>query len=138
MTTTDVFEDALKRVRQLSANASIEQEVVESLMQPKALLKASLPVRMDDGSTRYFTGYRCRYNDVLGPTKGGVRYHPQVSQAEVQALALWMTIKCALLGLPFGGSKGGAPMCGRWPILLVLMSIFPHPMCTPMPASWAG
>tara|TARA_R110002167_G_scaffold46366_1_gene138475 strand:+ start:6915 stop:8210 length:1296 start_codon:yes stop_codon:yes gene_type:complete len=107
MTTTDVFEDALKRVRQLSANASIEQEVVESLMQPKALLKASLPVRMDDGSTRYFTGYRCRYNDILGPTKGGVRYHPQVSQAEVQALALWMTIKCALLGLPFGGSKGG-------------------------------
>ncbi len=107
MTTTNVYEDALKRVRQLGDSAAIDAEVVESLMQPKALLKASLPVRMDDGSTQYFTGYRCRYNDVLGPTKGGIRYHPQVSQAEVQALALWMTIKCALLGLPYGGAKGG-------------------------------
>ena len=107
MTTADVFEDALKRVRQLGDNADIDVQVVESLMQPKALLKASLPVRMDDGSTRYFIGYRCRYNDVLGPTKGGIRYHPQVSQSEVQALALWMTIKCALLGLPYGGAKGG-------------------------------
>ncbi len=107
MTTPDVFDDALKRLRQLSDTAGIEAEVVESLMRPKALLKAALPVRMDDGSTRYFTGYRCRYNDVLGPTKGGIRYHPQVSQSEVQALALWMTIKCALLGLPFGGGKGG-------------------------------
>lgn len=104
---TDLFDDALKRVRQLSDSAGIDPEVVESLMQPKAMMKAALPVRMDDGSTRYFTGYRCRFNDVLGPTKGGIRYHPQVSQAEVQALALWMTIKCSLLGLPFGGGKGG-------------------------------
>ncbi|MEH6651375.1 MAG: Glu/Leu/Phe/Val dehydrogenase [Motiliproteus sp.] len=103
----DVFSDALKRLRQLSDSAGIDSEVVASLMQPKALVKAALPVRMDDGSTRYFTGYRCRYNDVLGPTKGGIRYHPQVSQSEVQALALWMTIKCALVGLPFGGGKGG-------------------------------
>ncbi|RDE19719.1 Glu/Leu/Phe/Val dehydrogenase [Motiliproteus coralliicola] len=104
---TDLFDDALKRVRQLSDSAGIDPEVVESLMKPKAMMKAALPVRMDDGSTRYFNGYRCRFNDVLGPTKGGIRYHPQVSQAEVQALALWMTIKCALLGLPFGGGKGG-------------------------------
>ncbi|MEH6471135.1 MAG: Glu/Leu/Phe/Val dehydrogenase [Halopseudomonas sp.] len=107
MATSDVFDDALKRVRQLGERAAISSEVVESLMRPKAMLTAALPVRMDDGSTRYFTGYRCRYNTVLGPTKGGIRYHPQVSQSEVQALALWMTIKCALLGLPFGGGKGG-------------------------------
>jgi glutamate dehydrogenase (NADP+) len=62
---------------------------------------------MDDGSTRYFTGYRCRYNDILGPTKGGVRFHPNVNSGEVQALALWMTIKCAVVGIPFGGAKGG-------------------------------
>jgi glutamate dehydrogenase (NADP+) len=103
----NIFEDALIRVQQLSQRAGISAEVVESMLQPKAVLKAALPVRMDDGSTRYFTGYRCRYNDVLGPTKGGIRFHPQVSLQEVQALALWMTIKCALLGLPFGGGKGG-------------------------------
>ncbi|MCW8885183.1 MAG: Glu/Leu/Phe/Val dehydrogenase [Motiliproteus sp.] len=107
MATTDVFEDALERVREIGADAGVSAEVVESLLHPKAVIKSALPVRMDDGSTRYFTGYRCRYNDVLGPTKGGIRYHPQVTQAEVQALGLWMTIKCALVGLPYGGAKGG-------------------------------
>jgi glutamate dehydrogenase (NADP+) len=62
---------------------------------------------MDDGATNFFTGYRCRYNNSLGPTKGGIRFHPGVSMAEVQALALWMTIKCAVVGLPYGGAKGG-------------------------------
>ena len=62
---------------------------------------------MDDGSTRHFTGYRCRYNSTLGPTKGGIRFHPDVSSEEVQALALWMTIKCSVAGLPYGGGKGG-------------------------------
>ncbi len=107
MNSDQVFEDALERVRQIGADAGVSAEVVESLLHPKAVIKAALPVRMDDGSTRYFTGYRCRYNDVLGPTKGGIRYHPQVTQAEVQALGLWMTIKCALVGLPYGGAKGG-------------------------------
>jgi glutamate dehydrogenase (NADP+) len=77
------------------------------LRQPRAILTASLPVRMDDGSTRYFIAHRCRYNDLLGPTKGGIRYHPGVTPEEVQALALWMTIKCAVVGLPYGGGKGG-------------------------------
>lgn len=71
------------------------------------MLTATLPVRMDNGSKQYFTGYRCRYNNILGPTKGGVRFHPNVSMLEVQALALWMTIKCAVAGLPYGGAKGG-------------------------------
>ena len=87
--------------------ASISDNVIESLMHPFSILKATLPIRMDDGSTRYFTGYRCRYNNTLGPTKGGIRFHPDVNMAEIQALALWMTIKCAVVGLPFGGGKGG-------------------------------
>jgi len=62
---------------------------------------------MDDGSTRYFEAYRCRYNDILGPTKGGIRFHPGVTLPEVRALAFWMTIKCAVVGIPYGGGKGG-------------------------------
>ncbi len=102
-----VFKDALKRVRDYGKSAAVSGEVIESLMHASSILKASLPVRMDDGSTRYFTGYRCRYNSTLGPTKGGIRFHPCVNMEEVQALALWMTIKCAVVGLPYGGGKGG-------------------------------
>ncbi|HNP63180.1 MAG TPA: Glu/Leu/Phe/Val dehydrogenase [Woeseiaceae bacterium] len=105
--TTDVFDDALVRVRNYGEAAGISSEVLDLLMHANSLVQASLPVRMDDGSTKYFTGYRCRYNSTLGPTKGGIRFHPGVSMAEVQALALWMTIKCAVAGLPFGGGKGG-------------------------------
>ncbi|MDX1594680.1 MAG: Glu/Leu/Phe/Val dehydrogenase [Gammaproteobacteria bacterium] len=103
----DTFQDALERVREIGEDAGVDPQVIAALMHPEAMLSASLPVRMDDGSTRYFVGYRCHYNTVLGPTKGGVRYHPDVNSAEVQALALWMTVKCALAGLPFGGAKGG-------------------------------
>ncbi len=107
MSERDIFEDALCRVREIGGDAGVDPEVIAALMHPKAMLTASLPVRMDDGTTRYFVGYRCRYNTVLGPTKGGVRYHPQVTRSEVQALALWMTVKCAVVGLPYGGAKGG-------------------------------
>ncbi|WP_210397546.1 Glu/Leu/Phe/Val family dehydrogenase [Motiliproteus sediminis] len=103
----NVYQDALQRVRAIGEDAGVSDEVVEQLLHPKATFCASLPLRMDDGSMRYFKGYRCRYNDVLGPTKGGIRYHPQVTLDEVQALGLWMTIKCALAGLPYGGAKGG-------------------------------
>lgn len=103
----NVFMDALIRVRDYGKSAGVSDEVVDSLMHANSILQASLAVRMDDGSTRRFTGYRCRYNSTLGPTKGGVRFHPDVNMAEVQALALWMTIKCAVVGLPYGGGKGG-------------------------------
>lgn len=105
--TTNIFEDALGRARQCGERAGVSGDVIESLMHPMTTLRVTLPVRMDDGSTRYFTGYRCRYNSKLGPTKGGIRFHPDVSADEVQALALWMTIKCAVVGLPYGGAKGG-------------------------------
>lgn len=107
MGTPDVFQDALARLERIGRAAGIESEVLESLMRPEATLSASLRVRMDDGSLRHFPAYRCRYEDTLGPTKGGIRFHPGVTIEEVRALALWMTIKCAVVGLPYGGGKGG-------------------------------
>jgi glutamate dehydrogenase (NADP+) len=107
MADPNVFADAVAALERLGADAGVDPEVIARLRQPEATLTASLPVRMDDGSTRYFTGIRCRYSDVLGPAKGGLRFHPQVSLDEVRALALWMTIKCALVELPYGGAKGG-------------------------------
>jgi glutamate dehydrogenase (NADP+) len=103
----DVFQDAVARLERIAAAARVAPEVADALRQPKAVLSADLPVRMDDGRTRHFLAYRCRYSDALGPAKGGIRYHPGVTLAEVQALALWMTIKCAVAGLPYGGAKGG-------------------------------
>jgi glutamate dehydrogenase (NADP+) len=103
----DVFEDALARLERMGKEAEIDPQVIAALQQPRAVLTASVPLRMHDGSIRYLPAYRCRYNDALGPTKGGVRFHPDVTRAEVQALALWMTIKCAVVGIPYGGAKGG-------------------------------
>ena len=103
----DVFSDAIKRLDRAAAFADIDDEALERLKHPKAVLQVSIPVRMDDGSLRIFTGYRVRHDDTLGPTKGGIRYHPSVNLNEVKALAFWMTCKCAVVGLPFGGAKGG-------------------------------
>jgi glutamate dehydrogenase (NADP+) len=88
-------------------HADVSEDTIERLRLPKSALKISIPVRMDDGSLRTFAGYRVRYDDTRGPTKGGIRFHPQVNIDEVQSLAFWMTFKCAALGLPFGGAKGG-------------------------------
>ncbi|HET6398928.1 MAG TPA: Glu/Leu/Phe/Val dehydrogenase, partial [Candidatus Thermoplasmatota archaeon] len=77
------------------------------LREPQRFLQVSIPVRMDDGSTRTFTGFRCQYNDARGPAKGGIRYHPQETADTVRALAAWMTWKCAVADIPFGGGKGG-------------------------------
>ncbi len=107
MADPNVFEDAIERLARLGEAAGVNPEVIAALEHPKSLLQASLPVRMDDGSTQYFKAYRCRYNSALGPTKGGIRFHPGVTMEEVQALALWMTIKCAVVGIPYGGGKGG-------------------------------
>jgi glutamate dehydrogenase (NADP+) len=94
------LDEALKYVR-------VSEDALLRLKYPKASLSVSIPVRMDDGSLRVFQGYRVRYDDTRGPGKGGVRYHPNVTLDEVQSLAFWMTFKCALLNLPFGGAKGG-------------------------------
>ncbi len=107
MEDSNVFIDALDRLRRIGEQTGIPTEVIDALARPKATLSASLPVRMDDGSRGYFEAYRCRYNDALGPTKGGIRFHPEVTIDEVRALALWMTLKCGVVGLPYGGGKGG-------------------------------
>ncbi len=102
-----VFNNARTRLQQLGKVAGVSQEVIESLSRPKATLCSSISVLMDDGSTQYFDAYRCQYSSLLGPCKGGIRFHPNVTQDEVQALALWMTIKCSVVDLPYGGGKGG-------------------------------
>jgi glutamate dehydrogenase (NADP+) len=107
MSSTNVFEDALKRLTDAGKLANIDDETLERLKHPRAILEVSIPVRMDDGSLRVFTGYRVRYNDARGPGKGGIRYHPDVDLNEVKALAFWMTCKCAVVGIPYGGAKGG-------------------------------
>ncbi len=99
--------DASQRLEQALKYAAISEDAIESLKFPQASLSVSIPVRMDDGSLQVFQGYRVRYDDTRGPGKGGVRYHPNVTMDEVQSLAFWMTFKCAALGLPFGGAKGG-------------------------------
>lgn len=99
--------DASTRLETALKYVSISDDAIERLKHPKASLSVSIPVRMDDGSLRIFQGYRVRYDDTRGPGKGGVRYHPNVNIDEVQSLAFWMTFKCALLNLPFGGAKGG-------------------------------
>lgn len=97
----------LARLDKAAEFAKIHPEAVERLKHPKSSLEVSLPVRMDSGELRIFTGYRVRYNDVRGPTKGGIRFSPSVTEQEVMNLAFWMTLKCAIMGLPFGGGKGG-------------------------------
>ena len=99
--------DAGKRLQAAMKYVSISEDAIERLKYPKFSLSVSIPVRMDDGSLKIFPGYRVRYDDTRGPGKGGVRYHPNVSLDEVQSLAFWMTFKCAVLNLPFGGAKGG-------------------------------
>lgn len=80
---------------------------IEILKFPKRVIEVSVPVKMDDGSLKVFTGFRVQHNDIRGPFKGGLRYHPDVNLDEVQALAFWMTIKCAVADIPYGGGKGG-------------------------------
>ncbi|MDY7013610.1 MAG: Glu/Leu/Phe/Val dehydrogenase, partial [Cyanobacteriota bacterium] len=104
---TSLFSDARKRLDRALKYVSMSDDALGRLKYPKASLSVSIPVRMDNGSLRVFQGYRVRYDDTRGPGKGGVRYHPNVSMDEVQSLAFWMTFKCALLNLPFGGAKGG-------------------------------
>ena len=99
--------DASKRLEKALKHVTISEDAIARLQHPKTSLSVSIPVRMDDGKLKVFSGYRVRYDDTRGAGKGGVRYHPHVTLDEVQSLAFWMTFKCALLDLPFGGAKGG-------------------------------
>ena len=101
------FETAKKQIDIVADILHLNGGVREVLKSPKRELTVNFPVRMDDGSFRVFTGYRVQYSMARGPTKGGIRYHPQVSLDEVRALAAWMTWKCAVVNIPYGGAKGG-------------------------------
>ncbi|MCA9100347.1 MAG: Glu/Leu/Phe/Val dehydrogenase [Planctomycetales bacterium] len=103
----DVFADAVRRLDTAGRHLDIDPEAIERLKHPRAMLTVSIPTRMDDGSLRVLTGYRVQHDNTRGPTKGGIRYHPEVSLDEVKALAFWMTCKCALIDIPYGGAKGG-------------------------------
>jgi glutamate dehydrogenase (NADP+) len=104
---SNVFKNAKKQLEKALEHIEISQDARNVLEKPKEVLEVNIPVRMEDGSLKVFTAYRVHYNDALGPTKGGIRYHPNVSLEEVKALAFWMTFKTAVVGLPFGGAKGG-------------------------------
>jgi glutamate dehydrogenase (NAD(P)+) len=104
---TNPFETAKQQVDIVADLIGLEPGVREVLKHPKRELTVNFPVRMDDGSYRVFTGHRVQYNMARGPTKGGIRYHPGVTLDEVRALAAWMTWKCAVVNIPYGGAKGG-------------------------------
>ena len=112
MTPASDFESPLRRtaLAQLDTIAerlNLESGIHERLRYPRRALTVSIPVSMDDGRTEVFSGYRVHHDTALGPSKGGLRYDPSVSLGEVTALAMLMTWKCALMGLPYGGAKGG-------------------------------
>jgi glutamate dehydrogenase/leucine dehydrogenase len=101
------LELARERLRAVAAAFGIEDNLVALLQECKKSVEVAVPVGMDDGSVRVFAGYRVQHNIARGPSKGGIRYHPAVTLDEVKALAMAMTWKCALMGIPFGGAKGG-------------------------------
>jgi len=106
-TVDDPWEMALRQFSQAAGRLSLKRGIQEFLATPQRELTVHFPVNMDDGSVRVFTGYRVHHSVILGPTKGGIRYHQDVTLNEVRALSMWMTWKCALVNLPYGGAKGG-------------------------------
>ncbi len=101
------YEIAIAQFDKAAAYLDLKAGIREMLRHCKRELIVNFPVKMDDGSVRIFTGYRVHHSTVRGPSKGGIRYHPDVTLDEVRALAMWMTWKCAVVGIPFGGAKGG-------------------------------
>ena len=101
------WDQALAQLDQAARIMNLDPNVHEVLRNPKRALIVSVPIRMDDGTVRSFTGYRVHHNTSRGPSKGGIRYLPSVTLEEVKALAMWMTWKCAVVGIPYGGAKGG-------------------------------
>ena len=98
--TQDVIKEALNKL-------GYDEAMYDLLKEPLRMLHVRIPVKMDDGTTKVFTAYRAQHNDAVGPTKGGVRFHSMVNEDEVKALSMWMTLKCGIVDLPYGGGKGG-------------------------------
>src|SRR5512146_2919788 len=103
----DPLENARLQFEEAAARLKLDPAFIQIIKEPRRATIVKLPVQMDDGSFRVFTGYRVQHSIVRGPAKGGIRYHPDVTLDEVGALAFWMTYKCAVVNIPFGGGKGG-------------------------------
>ena len=101
------FQNAMAQLDKAAKIKNFGEEFIARLRQPNRDIRVSIPVKMDNGSTKIFEGYRVEYNNTLGPYKGGIRYHPATEINEVKALAFWMALKCAVVGIPMGGGKGG-------------------------------
>ena len=104
---SDLYRNSVMQLQEAAETMSLDPNIAERLKVPKRALIVSVPIRLDDGSIRCFEGYRVQHNMTLGPGKGGVRFHPEVNLSEVAGLAMLMTFKCSLVGLPLGGAKGG-------------------------------
>ncbi|MCP4474648.1 MAG: Glu/Leu/Phe/Val dehydrogenase [Gammaproteobacteria bacterium] len=100
-----LFDSAISRLDRAAEYVDIDREVLQRLKRPVFSLSFSIPVRMDDGRLQFFEGYRIQHSNIRGPTKGGIRFHPQVDIDEVRSLAFWMSMKCAVVGLPYGGAR---------------------------------
>jgi len=101
------LETARRQLHQAASHLDIDQNIVERLKHPKKVHEVTVPIERDDGTVEVFTGYRAQHDSVRGPYKGGLRYHPEVTRDECVGLGMWMTWKCAVMDLPFGGAKGG-------------------------------
>jgi glutamate dehydrogenase (NAD(P)+) len=101
------FTIAMRQFDEAAKILNLTGDQVAMIKEPRRVTEVNLPVRMDDGSIRIFKGYRCQHSTVRGPAKGGIRFHPDVNADEIKALAFWMTYKCAVVNVPFGGGKGG-------------------------------
>ncbi len=101
------YQNAMKQLDKASGVMNLDKSIHDILSQPERVIKVSIPVKMDNGETKVFTGYRSQFNNALGPYKGGIRYHWNVTEDEVKAFSFWMMIKCATVNIPMGGGKGG-------------------------------
>ena len=111
--TLNPFEIARKQVKTACDRLNADPAVYEILKNPQRVLEVTFPVKLDNGTVKTFTGYRSQHNNAVGPYKGGVRFHPNVNFDEVKALSIWMTIKCCVAGIPYGGGKGGVTLDPR-------------------------
>ncbi|EIM28788.1 Glu/Leu/Phe/Val dehydrogenase [Microvirga lotononidis] len=113
MQAASMLDQALTRLDEAARHLDLDADVLEKLKYPRETTKVRLMIRMDDGSRKSFMAWRCRYDDTRGPTKGGIRFHPDSTMEEVETLAFWMTFKCAVMNLPYGGGKGAVQVDPR-------------------------
>ncbi|KKS79749.1 MAG: Glutamate dehydrogenase [Candidatus Beckwithbacteria bacterium GW2011_GWA2_43_10] len=103
----NLYQNAVKQLETVAKYINLQGRILEELKSPKRVIKADLRIKMDNGKYQTFKAFRSQHNDAVGPYKGGIRFHPNVSEDEMKALSMWMTWKCSVVGIPFGGAKGG-------------------------------